>query len=416
MPGLLLVARAKRSTIAKVLGPVFAVFALVAGQIHPWWLTLLLVIALGITTAVGVVLTELALRWRAKPTLFAGSPEGTAALAVERNAVDRAGGKFWWRDLGEPEWFEDLLMLWRKDHGTSVDRASYSVDQRPLRDHLPASASVPAAIEKPKKASLVGATGLLTDEFTTIQVMRHDYHLALYTETHLEDYLKAVPNTTCFGAEGWVPLPANLAVHAIVELRDHWVLLNLRRPAADYHPLTWSASFEEQLDLVGQSGLADHTVGDTLRRGLSEEFGFDPDAIRQQVLLSIAIERVRESQDDGSVRVVSAGALVCAARLAVSVDEAFATLADRSKAPDLEEHVGWMALRMAKPSDVSALLAATEVSSSPRLSPDFVERHDKLGIPVRVHPASQRRTYDPHFWHPTSRQRLYLWSRWTQVL
>ena len=308
-----------------------------------------------------------------------------------------------------------MLMLWRKDEGTSTDRTSYSVDSTLLRDHLPTEANIPAPIEEPKKASLVGASGLLTDEFTTIHVMKHDYHLARFAENHLQAYLESVPNTTCFGADGWIPLPANLCMHTIFELRDHWVLLGLRRPAADYDPLTWSATFEEQVDLLGQPDAAspDRTVGDTLRRGLAEEFGIDPGAVRRQALLSIAIVRTREDLADGRARILNAGVLVCAARLAVSVDEAFDALSDRAVARDREEHVGWMALRMTNASDANALLAVTG-NRGQVLSPDFVEHHDDLGLAVRVHPMSQPTANQPHTWHPTSRQRLYLWSRWMQ--
>ena len=48
------VVRAKKSTIAKVFGPVFAIFALIAGQIRNWWITLVLLFALGILTALAL--------------------------------------------------------------------------------------------------------------------------------------------------------------------------------------------------------------------------------------------------------------------------------------------------------------------------------------------------------------------------
>lgn len=211
---ILQLARAKKSTIAKAYGPVYAVFALVAGYIHEWWMTLLVLVALALLTVVGVVSLALVQQLRRRPAVFAASPEGTAALSVERHAAERHGGRFWWHDLGEPDWFENVLLLWRKDRGISADRVSYSVDSTLLRDRLPTSTVVPPAVEEAKKACFISASGLLTDEHATIQVMRHDYQLARFVEEHSRDYLQAVSNTTCFGVEGWVPLPANLGLQA----------------------------------------------------------------------------------------------------------------------------------------------------------------------------------------------------------
>ncbi len=411
------IAKLKRSTIAQALGPVFGGYALFAGYVDPWWRSLIIVISLGIVTVLVVVALDLRNRRKLPDTTWIVPPECANAFTRERNTALERNAHFWWESLGEPQWMEHLLVLWCKDVGIQSDKIILEIENCSLRAQLPAELVIPLAKdpirdEAPRKGSLLVADGLLSDEQSRIKFARHDWALAQCVEMHTEEVVAKIPHLSYFGMVDGFVNPGITALHCVLESSDGWVLFCLRRPEAGFHPLTWSVTFEEQLDFLDDNDHEpDALVGDVVRRGLLEEFGIATNEIATQSCLAIGVERVLETTANAPARLINSGAIVALAQTTLSRAKLFERLSDRARARDHEEHIAWMAVKFESATDVHALLKVLPYGSA-ELSCNQMREHNDLAIAVQYHPMSQPTSGEGFAWHPTSRQRLYLWSRW----
>lgn len=81
-------------------------------------------------------------------------------------------------------------------------------------------------------------------------------------------------------------IPNFVVLHVIVRTKDEKVILAQRAASSHYHPLRWSASFEEQLET--QDTVRQNPLVAAVRRGLKEEIGADQ--IEEVRLLSVFLE------------------------------------------------------------------------------------------------------------------------------
>ena len=89
-----------------------------------------------------------------------------------------------------------------------------------------------------------------------------------------------------------VAFPSALCMHLVVITRDRKLLLTRRSPKVAYHPSSWSASIEEQIDRKDLVGEPTATCEPWARRSLTEELGLSADAydIDMLRLLSVFLE------------------------------------------------------------------------------------------------------------------------------
>ena len=219
------IARLKRSTIAKALGPVFGGYALFAGSVKPWWSSLIIVISLGMVTVLVVVALDLRNRRKLPDTTWIVPPECETAFTLERNTALQLNAQFWWKYLGEPEWMEHLLVLWRKDDGIQSDKISLKIENSSLREQLPPELVIPVTKnpindEAPRKGALIAADGLLSDEPKKIKFARHDWALAQYVEMNTQEVVAQIPSLSYFGMVGGF-VRARLTADGIAEHRLH---------------------------------------------------------------------------------------------------------------------------------------------------------------------------------------------------
>ncbi|MFF2364118.1 hypothetical protein ACFVU0_15610 [Streptomyces sp. NPDC058122] len=173
------------------------------------------------------------------------------------------------------------------------------------------------------------------------------------------------------------PVPNIAAVHGVIETADGMILLNQRGPQVNYHPLTWSCSFEEGME-PGDLDAGSHALERTAARGMAEEFGVQADLDRMTVLGLL-----------GDTTAMSVAAVVYC-RIPAPGDGTYGRLKS-AQAPDAWEHTRHL-LVPASPEAMARLLlgvAPPGDSTSPERS-DAGQGHDSLS------------------WHPTSRCRLLL--------
>ena len=399
---------AKRATIAKITNPALVIYALIASAVSSWLLSLAFVVAIFAASILGVLTVDLIGRRRARPVELRPRPGCVAVQRVEQRRVEAQDGTFWWAHLGPTRWIEGLFVFWNKVQPIPAETMTFHQAVGNLRDRLDHDAE-PEAEPDRKKAALVAATGLLSDEDPTLEIAPFDWELARWVELNMRAFAERTPPVSVFGAEGWDPYPGILVAHCVVETSDHWVVLGLRRPDAAYSPLTWSASFEEQVELgTRRDGSGnDQTIGDTIRSGISDELGVDAPDLSEIGVIAIGREFHR---DDG--RSVLGGAVVATVLLSITLEELWSRLSDHPKAIDRAEHVAWMACRFQSVADVDALLRRTRPGETASVGPTLITADDHLSIPVATHPgSSETLTGSARCWHPTSRPRLHLWAQ-----
>jgi pyrimidine deaminase RibD-like protein len=86
--------------------------------------------------------------------------------------------------------------------------------------------------------------------------------------------------------------PNALCMHLIVITQDHKVLLTKRSPKVAYHPNSWSASVEEQLDIQDLDGKTETDCRAWAVRFLQEELGLGPEGYHADTIriLSVFLE------------------------------------------------------------------------------------------------------------------------------
>lgn len=334
---------------------------------------------------------------------------------AQRDELARAaeeGQRTWWGDTShEARWFDRLFVFWWKSAGVDADRVAIDCSAPPLRAHdyagIDPAAVSPSQPDK-RKAALVSATPFLSDVAPTLTCSPLDYELSLHVDHTGTSFRAANPRASMFGVVGWSPYPALTCTHNVLTTSDGWLLLSLRSSRTDFFPNTWSASFEEQIEVGPRPSVeqVDRTVGDAVRRGLREEFGLD--AGRE--VLSVRMLALGREHVDTADRSVRSIACVTHSGLRLTLDDLWGHLTSPQRVEDIAEARGWMAVRFQRHRDVVHLLRRFPPGGERGLSPAALDRHS--GVEVRVHPSSvQTLDVDGGFgWHPTSCPRLALWA------
>ncbi|MFF3617110.1 hypothetical protein [Streptomyces sp. NPDC002580] len=189
------------------------------------------------------------------------------------------------------------------------------------------------------------------------------------------------PGRTAFLSEllsgSRAPVPNITAVHGVIETADNMLVMNRRSHHVNYHPLSWSCSFEEGMepdDLDADSPAFETAAA----RGIAEEFGVQAGRDGLTVLGLL-----------GDIAAMSVAAVVHC-RIPVPA-ESLGIRPKAARVPDAWEHTGQV-LVPASPESLAGLLLGATVPRS-ATGPAGSD-------PGQGHASS--------FWHPTSRFRLLL--------
>lgn len=256
---------------------------------------------------------------------------------------------------------------------------------------------------------------MLGDTRRTIDYSTTNWGMTQWVERHCDEFIARNPRVSIFGADSGEPFPHILGVHTVIYTSDGYVLLSLRGTNVHYYKLTWSASYEEQVDLGNDP---DQTILDRLARGLGEEFlptrKRNPNAFRQQgkriiqdtSLLAIGRDFIRETD-----RQIFTSTVLSVARLNVPLSELWAGLDRRREIQDREEHLAWMGVRFRSLHSLLDLLRSSRAPAGV-ISSQVIHEMAGLGIEVDVYNRSTREGMRPHHWMPTSPLRLALAGEW----
>jgi len=194
--------------------------------------------------------------------------------------------------------------------------------------------------------------------------------------------------------------PGFLAIHAVVQTRDGWLIMSHRERRAagklrfpPYFPDCWSLSFEEQADPRSHDDWAgDQSVADVAIRGLREELGLVCSDIQVQCHLigreCVPIPIIQ----DGFVLNAAAFCTICLDENAEAVWPRLSLASDRA------EHRDFLACKLETKEHLRQALRATTIE-------ELVT--DSRRIQFSAPDASPS---GPLRWHPTSRARLALWG------
>jgi len=365
-----------------------------------------------------VISRHVVLRYRVprEAVLMDPSASSRRAQQVELASAEEEGFDPWWRSSPfETRWFEDFFAFWWKETTVPCQGVSIVRDQGSLGadDYvgIPDADVVPRFPAR-KKAVLVRMSPFFTDVDRRLHCATADWELTKWVDHHIHEFQRDNPTVSVFGVDGRLPHPGLICVHTIVSTADGWILFSLRSERTDYFPRSWSTTFEEQVEAGATATAAqqDLTVFDTIQRGLKEEFG---DGLAQRGLTATCLAVGREHIVDEERGVLSC-AVLAAARLDAPLRMVWESLSAPGQVEDIGEHAGWMACRFGTQADVNLLLKMMHPRRKVGLGPALVKDHARLGVDVSVHPDSSRDIWAPSGfgWHPTSRPRLYLWSRW----
>lgn len=198
------------------------------------------------------------------------------------------------------------------------------------------------------------------------------------------------------------PWPGMLVTHSIAVTSDGWILLSQRHENHSYFPGCVSATFEEQVDTTGDVKSApDLTIGDTVRRGLSEEYA--QAAIDIQCHL---IGRECVALDPSTGLFVLNSAALCTMHLPIPLEQVWSRIVF---APDLQEHRGWAAFRPTSSNLATLLTAKCWSDIRSRLGSDFRVR-DESGHETFIDTPDDPYWRKKRMWHPTSKERLAWWA------
>lgn len=348
---------------------------------------------------------------RREPWVGEPSYPSRRAINDELRRDDGSSRTVWW-DRAEGKWFDEFFAFWWKVTTVPCESITLVVDERPLTvaqyEGIPPNAVTPAKPER-KKAALVRLSPFLSDSDRQIHCAPIDWEFTQWVGHHLPEFEHANPQATVFGVSDQIPFPGLICVHTLLSTMDGWVLFSLRSQQTDYFAGAWSASFEEQVE-IGPTTTArqrDSTVLDTMRRGVTEELGSE---LARYPMTTTCLGVGREHVLTGEQAVLNCGVLA-ALHIHAPLSAIWHALDDPGQAEDLFEHLGWFACRFSRAADVAMFLAEMR---NREFGPRDILAHHGLGVDVRVHPASSEyiRAGDRFRWHPTSRARLHLWSRW----
>jgi hypothetical protein len=345
------------------------------------------------------------------------TPAGARApLEDEIGRAEQQGRTTWWADSSpESRWFDGLFAFWWKARGVPADTVRIVLDSPPLTAAtfagVPAEEVVPQRPDR-KKAALVRASTFLSDVPPTLSCAPLDYELHMWVDHNGRAFRQNNSEASLFGVDGWETYPGLLCTHNVLMTSDHWLLLCLRSARTDFFPNSWSLSFEEQVEVgdCGTSKQEDASVGDTVRRGVRQEFGeMVSQQLRQVTLLALGREN-----SDTETRSVRSAAAVTVAELASPLAHVWRSLSKPGWIQDMSEGTAWMAWRFSDRRDVVSVLRRFPPGHSSGITAASIRNNHRLAVEVQVSPASSARLNQPggFGWHPTSRARLLLWSEW----
>lgn len=389
----------------------YAAYSVVAAGV-PWRLHALLLATIAVAVVVAAWLATRLREQRLVDDLF---PVRASHDVVrrERAMASERGTQLWWEPFAsETRWLDTLWLFWHKTSPIRAGDVSYRQTVGPLTPGL-FGGSGDAPDGPHVKAALVRPRGFLSDQAATLEVAPLSWEFARWVESNSDAFDHAHAATVSrYGVPDLHPHPSILCTHNIVETGDGWVLLSLRSPRTDYFPLTWSATFEEQVEIAPRGGStgrsADLTVEHTVLRGLREEFG----PSLSSAVSELNVLGVGRQEDRSSGRVVRGGVIITRVVLDLALDEVWCSLEETARIRDLTEHFGWMAARPGDRADVQSLLERRPADATVGVGPSALAEDPRLSVPVSVHPMSAAVALRPegYGWHPTSRARLWLWA------
>lgn len=343
------------------------------------------------------------------PAVFRPSEHSERALFKELQAVEHIPDATWW-DPAHGRWFKDFFAFWWKETPVPAGSVSLLVDP----DELSASrySAVPTGKVQPakplrKKAVLLSMSPFLSDSDRALHCAPTDWELTQWVEQHLEDFRKQNPDVSAFGVKGRLPFPGLICVHTLLVTQDNWVIISLRSQHTSFFRESWSASFEEQVEIGHPVGAVqtDMALHDTIVRGLKEEFGSELSSFD---LTTTCMAVGREYLVEKERGVLNCGVLATA-RLGAPLQVVWASLDKSGQVEDKSENAFWFAARFGSAREVDALLEATD---GRRFSPETVRADHRLGVDINVYPHCNlpKGSAGTFPWHPTSQARLHLWA------
>jgi hypothetical protein len=317
----------------------------------------------------------------------------------ELAAAARQGRSPWWAGTDETVTLPGFFAFWAKSEGHDAARVALQGSEGHLHPESLGLHGISPAQPSRKKACLTGLDGLLSDQLMTARFATIDWETVQAIESGTPDST----GWSLFGIDGWAAWPSLAVAHCIVQTSDSFVLFTLRNRKGTgdrfYFPSCWSTSFEEQIELGDQP---DHTLQDTVCRGLKEEYGLARAAVADTTCLAVG----REIADAGGRRVRNAG-LIVSVRLNVPVAEVWKALDRKHEVRDRLEGRAWYGCRFASRLDLDHFLQEYPVSTAPS-GAEAVRDNSLLRCvvnPYRGGPEAEAVTQ----WHPTSHARLRLW-------
>ncbi|QIG44677.1 hypothetical protein G5V58_19530 [Nocardioides anomalus] len=404
-------------TIKTVYVGALTIYALLGAPVLSPWVNVVAVAGILAAVPVGVVVLNVLTAPRDEvATLLRPTADQRGTPAREMDRAHSQGVGTWWSEIADrARWFDEYFAYWWKYVGIPADDIHIRLTHPALTPST--YEGVPSDLVEPrqphrKKAALVRASNLLSDSVHELDCAPFDYELATWVSHHPSAFASANGDVSVFGLDESIPYPGVLCSHNVLMTADGWVVWSLRNSRTDFHPNAWSVSFEEQVEvgrrLDGAQQL-DLTLGDTVRRGVAEEFGQETsDAIAALHTVAIGSEIV-----DTPARSVRGGAPLTVVELSFSRAELWRSLRRPAAIRDADEATAWMAIRFARAQDAVALLTGFPPNSR-KLHPQRIREAGRIAAEVSVHPTSTERLAEEtgFGWHPTSRVRLLLWSQW----